>query len=151
VGAKAGCYPSLITQRTFQTLSALALVAGAVAAASQGWWPFDTTPPALNARPSFWQLLLADRLTLGFVRLGVVMLAVFVIASVPALVAGGRWLKGLGTSGLTADDAVGATTALVELKEELTRTAKDLETLKRQRDAAFAEAARSPESHETKG
>src|SRR2546430_11596898 len=39
--------------------------------------PFDTSPPGLpKTKPSFWQFLLADHLTLGFVRLGIVMLAI---------------------------------------------------------------------------
>jgi hypothetical protein len=133
-------------------LTALALVAVTILLAANGWWPFDTSPPELpKRRPSFWQFLLADRLTLGFVRLGVVMLALFVVASVPALIAGGRWLKGAGTSGLTADDAIGATEALVRMEEKLERTTNDLETLKRQRDSALADAERAPERHRTSG
>jgi hypothetical protein len=50
--------------------------------------------------------LFADRTTIGFLRLGLVLLAVYLIASVPALVVGGRWLKGFGRDGVTADDPV---------------------------------------------
>jgi hypothetical protein len=122
-------------------LSALALVAVTISLASKGWWPFDTSSPSLpRTKPSFWQLLLADRLTLGFVRLAVVMLAVFVIASVPALIAGGRWLKGFGTGGLTADDAALAVDVIADLRDELDRTTKELEAVKKERDDAVAEA-----------
>ncbi|HYZ75946.1 MAG TPA: hypothetical protein VE596_01105 [Gaiellaceae bacterium] len=47
-----------------------------------------------ETKPSLWQLLLTDRVTLGFVRLGLVLASVFVVASVPALIVGGRWLRG---------------------------------------------------------
>jgi hypothetical protein len=135
-------------------LAALALVAVTILLASNGWWPFDTSAPKLPKNsPSFWQLLLGDRLTLGFVRLGVVMLAVFVIASVPALVVGGRWLKGLGTSGLTADDAAVVAGALDKTKEELERATKELEAVKKERDEALAVARTGPaaERHRTRG
>jgi hypothetical protein len=80
-----------------QLAAALILVAIAVLLALNRWWPFNTSPPDLpQNKPTFWQFLLSDHLTLGFVRLGVVMLAVFVIASVPALITGGRWLKASG-------------------------------------------------------
>src|SRR5258706_15607628 len=105
-----------VTRRTAQLLVALALVAISILLALNGWWPFNTSPPALPDKPSFWQFLLSDHLTLGFIRLGVVMLAVFVIASIPALITGGRWLKGFGTTGLTADDAVDADKAIDSVK-----------------------------------
>ena len=128
-----------LTRRTAQLLSAVALIAVAILLALNSWWPFNTSPPALPAdKPTFWQFLLSDHLTLGFVRLGVVMLAVFVIASVPALISGGRWLKGFGTTGLTADDAMDANEALDKAKNELDVATKELETVKKERDEAIA-------------
>ena len=133
-------------------LAALALVAVTILLASSGWWPFDISAPKLpKNKPSFWQLLLADRLTLGFVRLGVVMLAVFVIASIPALVVGGRWLKGLGTGGFAADEAAVVAGALDEANEELERTRKELEAVTRERDEALAAAAALQAPQETSG
>ena len=87
-----------------QLAAAVAAVGVALLLAVQSAWPFDASRPSLPERPSLWQLLLADYVTLGFVRLAFVMLAIFVIASVPALVAGGRWMKSFGTGGLIADD-----------------------------------------------
>ena len=81
--------------------------------------------------------MLSDDTTLGFVRLGLVLLTVFVVASVPALIIGGRWLKGFGTTGLTADDAADASHALEEAKAKLDDTTKQLEELKQQRDEAL--------------
>jgi hypothetical protein len=78
-----------ITGRTVQLASAVAAVAVAILLAARSAWPFDASRPRLPARPSLWQLLLSDHVTLGFVRLAFVMLAVFVIASVPALAAVG--------------------------------------------------------------
>jgi hypothetical protein len=51
----------------------LAAVAAIVVAMWQKWWPFDTTPKPVSsyARPSIWQFLFSDRLTLGLVRIGI--------------------------------------------------------------------------------
>ena len=99
-------------------------------------WPFDTTLPALPADPSLWQFMLSDDITLGFVRLGLVVLALFVIASVPALIVGGRWVKGFGTSGLTADDAAAANESLEEAKKKLDETQEHVDELTGERDEA---------------
>jgi hypothetical protein len=131
--------------RVVQLASAVAAVLLAILLAAQRAWPFDGSPPRLPARPSLWQLLLSDHVTLGFVRLAFVMLAVFVIASVPALAAGGRWLKGLGPGGLVADDAADLRSALHATERELERTTRDLEAMKKERDEAVALAARLPE------
>jgi hypothetical protein len=94
-----------ISERAVQLVFAAAAVVLAILLATQSAWPFDASRPKLPTRPSLWQLLLSDHVTLGFVRLAFVMLAGFVIASVPALVSGGRWLKSFGAGGLIADDA----------------------------------------------
>ena len=81
----------------------------AVLAALLQWWPFDTKPPSLpvGKPPSLAQFFLQDRLTLGFVRLAIAFLTVFVVISIPALVVDGRWIKGFGTGGLPVDDPEG--------------------------------------------
>ena len=66
------------------------------------------------------------------------MLAVFVIASVPALVTGGRWLKGFGAGGLITDDAADLRNELDETKRELERTTRELEAVTKERDKAVA-------------
>jgi hypothetical protein len=63
------------------------------------------------------------------VRLALVLLALFAVLSVPALVLAGRWAKGFGTSGLTADDAVDANRTIDGLKAQI-------ETLTRERNEA---------------
>jgi hypothetical protein len=127
-----------ISGRAVQLASAAVAVALAILLATQSTWPFDASRPRLPERPSLWQLLLSDQVRLGFVRLAFVMLAVFVVASVPALVASGRWLKGFGAGGLVADDAADLRSALDETKRELDQTTRDLETAKRERDKAVA-------------
>ena len=117
-----------------QLASAATAVVLAILLAAESLWPFDASRPKLPAKPSLWQLLLSDHVTLGFVRLAFLMLAVFVIASVPALVIGGRWLKGFGAGGLIADDAAD----LYETKRELDRTTRDLEAVTKERDEAVA-------------
>ena len=127
-----------ISERAVQLVSAAAAVVLALLLAAQSAWPFDASRPKLPARPSLWQLLLSDHITLGFVRLAFVMLAIFVIASVPALVAGGRWLKSFGAGGLIADEAADLRSALDETKRELDRTTSELAAVTKERDRLVA-------------
>jgi len=75
------------SERAVQVACAAAAVALAILLAAQRSWPFDASQPRLPGRPSLSQLLLSDHITFGFLRLALVMLAVFVVASVPALAA----------------------------------------------------------------
>ena len=127
-----------ISERVVQLASAAAALVLAILLAAQSTWPFDASQPRLPGRPSLWQLLLSDHITLGFVRLAVVMLAAFVIGSVPALVAGGRWLKGFGAGGLVADDAVDLRNELDRTKQELDEVTRKLEDARKERDDAIA-------------
>ena len=120
-----------------QWVGAALIVLVAIIFALTNVWPFDASPPKLPADPTIWQLMLSDDTTLGFVRLGLVLLTVFVVASVPALIIGGRWLKGFGTTGLTADDAADASQALDDAKAKLDDTARQLEAVKQERDEAL--------------
>jgi ABC-type multidrug transport system fused ATPase/permease subunit len=126
-----------VTQRGAQRVGAALIVLVAIVFAITNVWPFDASPPKLPADPTIWQLMLSDDTTLGFVRLGLVLLTVFVVASVPALIIGGRWLKGFGTTGLTADDAADASQALDDAKAKLDDTAHQLEVVKQERDEAL--------------
>jgi hypothetical protein len=134
-----------ISDRVVQLASAAAAVVLAILLAAGRAWPFDASRPKLPEKPSLWQLLLSDHVTLGFVRLALVMLAAFVIASVPALVAGGRWLKSFGAGGLIADDGPDLRRALEATGRELERTTRNLVAMKKERDDAVALAARLPE------
>jgi hypothetical protein len=127
-----------ISERVVQLVSAAAAVVLAILLVAQSAWPFDASRPKLPARPSLWQLLLSDHVTLGFVRLAVVMLAAFVVASVPALVAGGRWLKSFGARGLIADDAADLRGALEATRRDLERKTRRLEAVTKARDEALA-------------
>jgi hypothetical protein len=124
------------TSAIAQRRVALALVFLAILLAVSRAWPFDASPPREHA--SLWQLLLADRLTLGFVRLALVAAALFLVASVPALVMGGRWLKVVGISGLTADDASDVTTELAESRREVDRLRKELAAVRKNRAQLIA-------------
>lgn len=79
---------------------------GAVLAASAvllfRWWP---VPRALDPNRPILESILDDAVLVGLLRLAVVAAALYLIASVPALVVGARWAKGLGTTGIVADDA----------------------------------------------
>jgi hypothetical protein len=126
-----------LSQRAVQLTSATLIVGVAIVLAIANVWPFDGPQPSLPTDPSLWQLMLSDDITVGFVRFALVLLAVFVVASVPALIAGGRWLKGFGTSGLTADDVADASKALDEAKAKLDATTNELDAAKRERDEAI--------------
>jgi hypothetical protein len=127
-----------ISARSVQLASAAAAVVLAILMAAQSAWPFDASRPRLPLRPSLWQLLLSDHVTLGFVRLAIVMVAAFVIASVPALVVGGRWLKGFGAGGFVADDAADLRDELNKMKRELDEVTRKLKDAREERDEAIA-------------
>ena len=118
---------------------ALALVSIAILLAVIRSWPFSALPPrARTDQPSLWQFLLSDRPTLGFVRLALVAAALFVVASIPALVVGGRWLKVFGASGLTADDASDAAAELAEYSREVDRLRTELAAVRKDRAELIA-------------
>jgi hypothetical protein len=83
-----------------QRALAVATAAAIAVLAWRGWWPFTTTPKTIDdlREPSVWQYLFADRYVIGVLRLSVVAFALYVIVSVPALVAAARWAKGLSAS-----------------------------------------------------
>jgi hypothetical protein len=115
----------------------MVIVVAAIVLALADAWPFNTSQQKLPADPTLWQLVLSDDITLGFVRLGLILLALFVVGSVPALIIGGRWIKGFGTTGLTADDAADASQALEDAKAKLDASARELEAVKQERDEAL--------------
>ncbi|MEX2556663.1 MAG: hypothetical protein WEB06_13685 [Actinomycetota bacterium] len=78
---------------------------------------------------SFWESILADRATVGFLRAAFVMLALYSIASAAALIATGRWIRTLKTSGFEADDPRALDAALRDLRAEF-------EAAKQERDEA---------------
>lgn len=94
------------SNRTWQLAFALAAVAVVVYIADDGRWPFDSDPRPLKSHedPSVWQFLFSDSTVLGYVRLALMAFSLYVIASVIALVVAGRWLRGFGTGGMSADD-----------------------------------------------
>jgi hypothetical protein len=78
-----------------------------------------------------WRVVLADRVTLGFVRLAALGLAVYVLASIAALTASGRWIKAFTTAGLEADDLAGSTSDLTYLLSRLQETERELDEANR--------------------
>jgi hypothetical protein len=91
---------------------------------------------SLPADASVWRLLLDDRLSLGFIRLGAVAGAIYMIASVPALVVGGRWLRAVGPSGLTADELSANEQRFRDLEARYRRVKKERDQLRALFDAA---------------
>jgi hypothetical protein len=68
---------------------------------------------------SIWRLLLTDRATVGFIRSAVIMVALYVVASVAALAASGRWINKVKTTGIEADAAQDADATITRLREQL--------------------------------
>lgn len=126
-------------QRQLQFGAAL-IATGGVAwlAVDATHWPFDESPQALNEikEPSLWDFVLSDRVTVGFVRLGLVLLAGYVIVSVPALVIAGRWLRALGTGGITADRASETSERIERLERQLDRSTAKLDEVTQEREEA---------------
>lgn len=122
-----------MSERTRQQIGAAIVLVATVAFAVWRIWPFDAKPIPFGSDPSLWQLILSDRITLGFLRLALIALGAFVATSVVALAIAGRWLKGFGTDGLTADDADKAESSIADLEEQV-------EELTDERDEALEEA-----------
>lgn len=93
-------------------------------------WPFGTaaTLPQQGQDASVFEVLLTDRLMIGFIRAGIVSVVCYVVVSVPALIISRRWMKGLSTAGLTADDADSANETIEELQEQLETAQAELES-----------------------
>jgi hypothetical protein len=94
--------------------------------------------------PTLWQIVTADRVTVGLFRVGILAIVGFLAVSVPALVLAGRWLKAFGTSSIAADDAEAATEALDEAQEKIQALREELGRVKSQRDTAMAIAEHLP-------
>ena len=111
-------------RETWQYVFALvALVLTAYLAAGERW-PFDG-PAKPPAEASVWETVLYHGAVLGFLRLGLVMVVLYAIVSVPALVVGGRWVKGFTTTGLAADDVESVNTAIKDVEEKNRRLVQD--------------------------
>jgi hypothetical protein len=123
--------------RAAQRVTAGLAITFAVVLAPMRAWPFRAVPPAGSGITIF---LLDDRLTLGFLRLAIVSLALFVIGSVPALIVAGRWLIVFGTSGLRADAAQEVQGEIKMLRAELERVTRESDRYHRQRNEARSAA-----------
>jgi low affinity Fe/Cu permease len=94
--------------------------------------PFSDPPNRLPAHPSFWQIVLADRTTVGLVRMTMIVLGLFLLASIPALVVAGRWINTFGSS-MRADAARSAASTQVQVEQRLRETERALESVKADR------------------
>jgi hypothetical protein len=133
--------------RLWQRLVAGGSVALVVLAAWQEWWPFREEPTSARSYkdPSSWQLVFSDRVMLGFVRLGIVALVIYLVVSVPALIVAGRWLRGFGTGGVSTDAAEEASKTLEQyeagtdaLTRQLDTANAELDKVRNQRNEAQA-------------
>jgi len=131
-----------VTERRAQRVAALAilgLVAGLIASRT---WLFDGHPHTIAhyQHPTIWQLLLADRIMVGFAHLAIIALVVYIVISVPALAIAGRWLKGFGTS-LTSDDVVtqDADSSIKTLQAKIRELTEELDDAENQIDVLTAE------------
>jgi hypothetical protein len=104
------------TRKQVELWAAFLAGAAAIVLAVTGRWVFARSD--IQADASVWDVIIADRTTLGFLRLALLMLGLFTVVSIPALMVAGRWIKGFSTSGLTADDAKDAELALKDLRDQ---------------------------------
>lgn len=97
-------------------------------------WPVPQT-----VEGSVVEALVLDRVIVGLLRMTIVVATLYAIASVPALIVGGRWAKGMGTGGIVADDPRTAVPAkAARLRREITELELQNERLSRERDALVA-------------
>ena len=109
-----------IDRRVLGEVAALATLIAAFVIGWEGKWVFARIQPVTRrGNPSFAQQIFSDRATIGFTRFAIVLLALYVIAAVPALVVSGRWLPGGSTTRMTAGDAADGAIVIAELKSEL--------------------------------
>lgn len=116
------------TKRTRQyALATIVLLGSSILAATRSLG-FREAPPPLsgNENPSLWQLVLSDRITLGFVKLGILMLALYAILSIPALILAGRWLRAFAPGTLAADDPLDTSQTVEALRARLRTTEAEL-------------------------
>ena len=105
--------------------AAVLIVSAAVVTALAGVWLFDDS----SNQGSVWGLIVADRWALGFLRLAIVAGGAYVAASVAALIANGRWIKALSTTGVEVDAH--------SAEERIEKLELRAEGFKRERDLAY--------------
>lgn len=93
-----------------------------------GSWPFDLEVKASD-RADVYQAILLDRVTVGLLRSAIAAVVIYILFSVPALVASGRWMRGLGASGLTTDDAQRTDEVIVDLQAQITSLQEENDAL----------------------
>ena len=84
--------------------------------------------------PSVWQILFGSPIVLGFVRVSIVALSIYLFASMVALATSGRWITRVGTVGME----VGET--LRKCDSEIHALQQTVMALRAERDAALVQA-----------
>lgn len=103
-----------------------------MAIVAAGTWP---VPHAVDAESTVLEAIFDDLVLVGLARLALVAAIFYFIASVPALVMGGRWAKSFGTTGIVADDAQRELPAVVaDVERVLAGVRLENERLIRERD-----------------
>lgn len=118
-----------VRQRRIEYWAGLGAVLTAAAIATARAWPVPEAVrgPVLNA-------LLHDPVIIGVLRLAIVVAALYAIASVPALIVGGRWAKGIGSGGILADDVAAIPFESARLRHEIAELESQNESLIAERD-----------------
>lgn len=114
------------TKRSIYGTAGIGVLAVAILAGA-GLWTFNVEPPPLSFRPSLWQLLLADRATLGLARLAAAMFAGYIIVSIPVLILHNRWMTRLSPSGGAAEDITQEVAAAARTVGKLRAQVRSLE------------------------
>jgi hypothetical protein len=138
-----------VAKLTERIMVGVVLVAVTALAFCGRQWPFNSHPRdiSLMPSPSVWNYLLADRVTLGVARLGVVFAILFFMASVVALGLAGRWMSGF--KGLSVDEKEGGKESVTDLERRLKETETLLTDRARQRLEAENWAAQLIEELDT--
>lgn len=112
--------------RILQLGAAIVALSGVAYLAYDDAWPFDEGDRQIGDDPSVWELVLSDGPTRGFARLLLAAFAVYLVASVGALIVAGRWLRGFGTTGMSIDAAKQASKTLDEYEKQVDNLTQQL-------------------------
>jgi hypothetical protein len=115
-----------------------------------GCWPFNGKPTTESqvASPSLMQFLIGDRIMLGMVRLLLLAVAAFALASLAAFLSRGRWLKALSAKGWDVDERQEASGTIGDFEAEIDQVTRERDEALRELEGLTTEARETIEEAE---
>jgi hypothetical protein len=132
----------LAHRRFWEMAAAIGTVAAIVVMAAWHLAVFDEPPLHPASPPGVWDYFLGNRLVLGSVRLLLIGISVFLLASLVALGVAGRWASGLGKDGLRMDEIHDTEQRIKELEMTIDDLNRQIDNLREQKNSAYELAVR---------